>query len=95
MLIHIVTSHLPCPKKDLLLTTAPEMGLQPQWSGVHTPLAEAVLFSGRISEGNLWEHVSRVVAVKGQVDLCAGLGKRTAPKQPGRGGQSKFLILQL
>lgn len=57
----------------LLLTVAPELGLEPAWSGEHGPASGAVGVALRLPEGHGRKHVRLVVAVVAQVDLRAHL----------------------
>lgn len=57
----------------MLLTVAPELGLEPAWSGEHGPAFGAVDVALRLPEGHGRKHVRLVVAVVAQVNLRAGL----------------------
>lgn len=63
----------------LVLTIAPELGLEPAWSRKHRPAFGAVGASLRLPEAHGRKHVRHVVAMVTQVNLGAGLQAEQNP----------------
>lgn len=67
----------------LVLTVAPELGLEPAWSRKHGPAFGAVSAALRLPEAHGRKHVRHVVAMVAQIDLRARLeAKRRGIETP-------------